>query len=375
MDSVPARGPRSTAAARQVARPHGKPWPRYERAALGLRDYWYPALLSRQIKGKPVSLRMLGEELVFVRREGKVYCLEGRCRHRGVPLSEGRCEFPGTISCAYHGWTYSLETGSLLAALTDGPDSSIVGKVRLRTYPVVERQGLIWAFVGDTEPPPLEADVPEEFLDPRTAVAAQVRVLPGNWRLAMEGSLDSSHAFYLHRSAWMNAFTQVQASKGRYWVDVIDDRYVSYHTDPPAAEWDYPGLGRWPPKPWWKLRRRAIVKFAAWLPCGARVQGVVPGTTVYSWYVPVDRDHYRWFQLLVAQPSGLHRLAFWARYHLWWRWLYQWQFLSQDARMNELLHPFYAEQEGWDRERLHRPDVVLTAWRKFIDKNARRIQE
>ena len=38
--------------------------------------------------------------------------------------------------------------------------------------------------------------------------------------------------------------------------------------------------------------------------------------------------------------------------------------------MNELLHPFYAEQEGWDRERLHRPDVVLTAWRKFIDKNA-----
>ena len=43
--------------------------------------------------------------------------------------------------------------------------------------------------------------------------------------------------------------------------------------------------------------------------------------------------------------------------------------------MNEIMHPFYDEQSGWTKERLYRPDVVLTAWRRFIEKEARGIQE
>src|SRR5215210_6142840 len=71
-----------------------RPWPRYMRAELGLRNYWYPALLARQVKAKPVDVKMLGEELVIIRDRGKVYCLQARCAHRGVPLSAGRSEFP-----------------------------------------------------------------------------------------------------------------------------------------------------------------------------------------------------------------------------------------------------------------------------------------
>src|ERR671919_469998 len=74
-----------------------------------------------------------------------------------APLSAGRCVFTGMITCAYHGWTYDLASGDLVAALTDGPDSPICGKasVRVRTYPVEERAGLIWVWPGDEPPPPV----------------------------------------------------------------------------------------------------------------------------------------------------------------------------------------------------------------------------
>jgi len=92
--------------------------------------------------------------VVFLRDEGKVYALSDQCPHRGVPLSLGRQEFPGTWTCYYHGWTYDLKTGVLQAALTDGPDSPICGKVRVRIYPVEERAGVVWVYLGAGEAPP-----------------------------------------------------------------------------------------------------------------------------------------------------------------------------------------------------------------------------
>ena len=373
----PAEAAPAPPAPAEGARPHAKPWPRYERAALGLRNYWYPALPSSQVRGKPVGFTILGEELVLVRRDGQVYCLEGRCRHRGVPLAAGRFQFPCTISCAYHGWTYDLASGELVAALTDGPESSIVGKVRLRTYPAQERQGIIWVFVGDDAPPPLEADVPPEFLDPESTVAVRVKEFPGNWRLAIEGSLDPSHAFFLHRFAWMNAFSRMPAARTYYEPETIDERYVGYKGNRPLPEAEYPRVGRWPPRLWWRrFGRTGSTKVIGWLPGAARVEGNLGSqATVYSWYVPVDKDNYRWFQILWTRSRGLGRVGFWLKYYGWWYWLYQRQFLGQDAGINGLIHPFYAEQDGWARERLYRPDVVITHWRKFVDQYARGIQE
>lgn len=359
--------------------PPRKPWPRYQRAALGLRNYWYPALFSRQIKRKPVGITILGEELVLVRRDGRIYCLEGRCKHRGVPLSEGRFEFPCTISCAYHGWTYNLSTGELVAALVDGPQSAMVGKVKLKTYPVAERKEVVWVYIGDGEPPPLETDVPKEFLDPAVVVAGQARVWTGNWRLAVEGALDPSHAFFLHRFAWLNTFKRVPATKGRFWTEISDQRYLSFRNDVPLPEADYPGLGSWPPRHWWKRQlRESSKKVSGWLPCGIRVEGqanIGSSITVYSWYVPVDRDRYRWFQFLTAPVGGIKKALFLLKYRLWLRPLYQEEFLRQDVRMNELVHPFYAKQNGWEKERLYRPDVVITAWRKFVEETGRAVQE
>ena len=148
----------------------GAPGPGTRPAVLGFRNYWYPVLWSREVGKHPVPVTLLGENIMLVRDNGRIYALHDRCPHRGVPLTLGagwlgqrswsRQEFPGTISCGYHGWTYDLKTGVLCAALTDGPDSPICGKVRVRTYPVEERLGLIWIYVGDIEPPPIEQDIP-----------------------------------------------------------------------------------------------------------------------------------------------------------------------------------------------------------------------
>jgi phenylpropionate dioxygenase-like ring-hydroxylating dioxygenase large terminal subunit len=357
-----------------------KGFPRYHKAVMGLREYWYPAALARRVRRKPLPVKLLGEELIVVREADKVYCLQGRCAHRGIPLSDGKREFPGTITCPYHGWTYSLADGSLVAALTDGPDSSGVGRVRIKSYPAQERQGVVWVFVGDGAPPPLETDVFPEFLEEGALVGARVFEWSGNWRLAMEGAIDPSHPFYLHRDAWLTQTFDMIAARGRHWPEIEDNQRMTYRTDPPVAEADYPGLGRWPRKRWWHRRKLNKLDVFAALPCSSRVVNLnfnLPFVT-YSWYVPIDGARYRWFTFLVAPKAdaqGLKRVWAWLKYWLWLRWMYQGQFLRQDSRMTEGLHPFYEEQDGWSKERLFRPDAVVTAWRRLIDQHARGIQE
>lgn len=361
-----------------ATRSRSSAWPRYDRAALGLRNYWYPAALAGELGRKPMRLKLLGEELVLVRQGGEVYCLQGRCAHRGVPLWEGRFDFPGTITCPYHGWTYQLSTGNVVAALTDGPDSAVVGRVQLRTYRAQQRQGVIWVFVGDGEPPPLEDDVYPEFLQPGALVGGRVFLWEGNWRLAMEGALDPSHPFYLHRTAFISAPFKMIAARGRHYPEIIDERYFTYRTDAPIPEAEYPDVGNWPRTPWWsrKALNKLLVRGA--LPCASKVENLnfnLPFVT-YSWYVPVDENHYRWFTFLAAYGlKGPRRWWAWLKYWVWLRWMYQGRFLRQDSWVNEIMHPFYAEQDGWNREYLHRPDVVITAWRRFIDRHARAIQE
>ena len=88
----------------------------------GFRNYWYPVMLSSQLKKRPVKRRLLGEDIVFWRDGGKVHALADRCPHRGASLSRGHIRFPGsgTITCPYHGWTYD-GTGQLRACIQEGP--------------------------------------------------------------------------------------------------------------------------------------------------------------------------------------------------------------------------------------------------------------
>ncbi len=338
-------------------------WPRYEAAAEGLRHYWYPVTWSRAVGARPRSYRLLGEPVMLLREQGRVYAFYDQCPHRGIPLSVGRQDFAGTWSCRYHGWVFDLATGTLKAALTDGPDSPICGKVRAKTYPVAERAGLVWVYMGEGEtPPPVEADIPEAFLHEDAVIMGRISERPGNWRYAAENGFDESHAKYLHRyDALWTMFRHIPAWSKCLGGPQLDAEGVWLSRPPNSIgqEADYPGLGMWPPSHWWKRRRRGS---------GNRIAIRLPGCLVsqyathahYEWYVPVDGGRHRYLQFLVTRARGWAAAEYRLRYWLYRRWLFHGQFNGQDGLMVELM-----PETG--PERLFRPDVSITAWRRLFD--------
>ncbi len=170
---------------------------------LGLREYWYPLCGVRRLKRtRPMRVRMLGEDLCVFRGRGKdeVHALTDICPHRGARLSEGACHFAGTVACSYHGWVFDGE-GRNVAVLSEGPNSIVCGKpgTDARSYPTQVLKGIVWAWMGDGEPAPIEEDVPEEFFDPRVQIFFNDRIYwKTNWEVALENSMDA-HVQYLHR--------------------------------------------------------------------------------------------------------------------------------------------------------------------------------
>ncbi|HLY66456.1 MAG TPA: Rieske 2Fe-2S domain-containing protein, partial [Chloroflexota bacterium] len=166
-----------------------KPWQPYLEAELGFRNHWYPACFSHELSdGQARGEQLLGERILLKRIDGRAYAVQDRCLHRGVPLSvRPECHSKNTISCWYHGFTYDLRDGALVAIITD-PESSLIGKFQLRTYPVQEHQGLLFVFVGDIDPPDLDTDVQPGFLDAGLAVHpnGERQLVHSNWRLAAE---------------------------------------------------------------------------------------------------------------------------------------------------------------------------------------------
>lgn len=307
----------------------------YERAVLGFRNYWYPACSSSEVKQRPTAVKLLGDPIMLLRRKGKAYALADECAHRGTQLSLGKCQFPGTntITCPYHGWTYDVTTGKCVAVLPEGPDSPVVGKMGVRSYPLEERKGIVWIWMGRMKPVPLEEDVPKLMLREDTVVKAYHRVKYGNWRWHAE-NVGGGHAPIVHRDKIYDLFSPMPAyhrnPKPVHSPPEDDDgKWVLQISEGSGMVAEYPGLGRWPRHwPWQRIKRG-----------GARMRAVqglsqsgsalrLPGYTrvvhypltaciYYEWYVPVDEDHYVYFQVTTAWPKNvLDNLWFQIKYYL-----------------------------------------------------------
>ena len=177
-------------------------WDQYIEAELGFRNHWYPALFSRDVSETEVTaLTLLGEDILLKRLDGSVYAVQDRCAHRGFQFSyKPECFSRNTITCGLHGFTYNLRNGELVT-IPASPDSALIGKLHLRSYPVEERGGLIFIFVGDDAPAPLGDDLQPGFLDDDMYIVPAVRQrVKSNWRVAADTGFDPNHIF-LHKNS------------------------------------------------------------------------------------------------------------------------------------------------------------------------------
>ncbi len=121
------------------------------------RRYWIPALLAWELPEPdcpPVRVKLLSERLIAFRdSSGKLGLTDEFCAHRGVSLWFGRNEEDG-LRCSYHGWKYDT-SGQCIEVPSEPVESGFCKKIRLKSYPLVERGGVLWAYMGpaQTQPP------------------------------------------------------------------------------------------------------------------------------------------------------------------------------------------------------------------------------
>src|SRR4029077_8313191 len=86
-------------------------------------DFWYPATLSRALRGsKLLKAMLLGQPLVLGRDSaGRAFAMKDICPHRGIPLSCGHVEGQN-LECCYHGWKFNVHSGTCteIPSLTSG---------------------------------------------------------------------------------------------------------------------------------------------------------------------------------------------------------------------------------------------------------------
>ncbi|MBL1418892.1 MAG: Rieske 2Fe-2S domain-containing protein [Alphaproteobacteria bacterium] len=163
-----------------------------------LRYYWQPAALSDELAGKRpvIPVRLLGEDLVLFRNgKGELGLVARACPHRGVDLCYGRLEDNG-LRCSFHGWLFNRE-GQCVEQPGEPEGSTMHERIRTTAYPVVEKNGIIFAYLGPDEPP--EFPNFDCFRAPDTHVFAFKGLWKCNWLQAMEVGIDPAHASFLHR--------------------------------------------------------------------------------------------------------------------------------------------------------------------------------
>jgi len=161
-----------------------------------LKDCWYVGACSTELGARPFARRILDEPVVFFRTtDGRAVALHDRCAHRGAPLSIGTVR-GAEIECGYHGFRYGPDGQ---CAFMPG-HHSVAADVAVRAYPVIERWGWIFVWMGDparTDP----ARVPDYHWigDPDWAGKGDLLWVGASYTLVRDNLLDLTHAKYVHK--------------------------------------------------------------------------------------------------------------------------------------------------------------------------------
>lgn len=184
------------------------------RFPFGIPRGWFVVALSSELDaGPPRPLRALGRDLVLYRGEsGAPHLVDAYCPHLGAHLGHGGCVEGESVRCPFHGWRFD-ETGRC----TEVPKSPITSdKARLRTYPVKEQNGTIFAFYDPEEgaPWPLPVLEEESFTEQKTVHWKGLRSHPQE---VFENTVDTAHIGPVHAGVGA-ALTKKPARDGERMV-------------------------------------------------------------------------------------------------------------------------------------------------------------
>jgi phenylpropionate dioxygenase-like ring-hydroxylating dioxygenase large terminal subunit len=162
-------------------------------------NFWYPIARSVDLGKTPQRVRVLAHDFVAFRdQEGKPAVLSDTCVHRGGSLAGGKCKDDGTVQCPYHGWRYDRR-GVCTRIPSLGINARIPPRARVDSYPVEERYGIVFAFLGDlpeAERPPIMPVEEHGTADWRaTVVSFDVEYY---YERSIENGLDPAHNEYVH---------------------------------------------------------------------------------------------------------------------------------------------------------------------------------
>jgi nitrite reductase/ring-hydroxylating ferredoxin subunit len=196
---------------------YGRPAPTYNAALtevgagtpMGelLRRYWHPVGLGADAGSTPRQIKVLGETLILFRDgQGRPGLVHPHCAHRGASLYYGKVEERG-IRCCYHGWLFDVQGHCLEQPCEPSLGAPSRERRRQPWYPVQERYGMVWAYLGPPDKKPvlprydaLETLDDGEFIETNdhSIGGGGPQIIPCNWLQHYENLVDPFHVVVLH---------------------------------------------------------------------------------------------------------------------------------------------------------------------------------
>jgi vanillate O-demethylase monooxygenase subunit len=166
-----------------------------------IRNGWYAAAWSEEIGAELIERWICGDALVMFRdRDGRAIALDGTCPHRSYPLALGRLK-DDVVECGYHGLAFGTD-GRCVRAPGGEP---VQPAMCVRSYPLVERGGLIWIWPGDPERADPNAIVDWWLTDPAWTSVHDTKIVNARQSLLIDNLMDLTHEASLHAGTLGNA--------------------------------------------------------------------------------------------------------------------------------------------------------------------------
>lgn len=276
-----------------------------------LKNSWYVAGWDDEIGAAPVERMIIGECVVLYRRaDGAAVGLSGHCPHRRMPLAKGRV-VGDLLSCGYHGLTFGPDGQCVNVPCQTGiPDGA-----HIRSFPVEERYGLVWIWMGNVAAADPELIVQiDNWGDPAWGYNRGPSLqYDCNYLYITDNLLDPSHVSWVHPDSFGDASCQaVPMQTHANAQGMIVSRWIK---DTPVAPF-YSGLvpftGNADRLQQYEVRypANAIIK-AVFVPSGEGGPDRTPDPAnsflmdSYNFITPEDagRSRYYWFQLRNIRPG------------------------------------------------------------------------